>query len=217
MNIVMLGAPGAGKGTYAQRITGKYGMPLLATGDMFRAEMEHQTELGKKITEVMASGKLVPDELTIEIVKKKLSLIKGKGFILDGFPRTIPQAESLDQLLEERGEKVDCVLYINTPKTVIVKRISGRWSCKNCGAIYHTENIPPKVIGICDKCGKALYQRDDDKPEMVKKRFEVYKKDTAPLIKYYEEKGVLYKISGRKKLEDALKDIYTLLDKKTKQ
>jgi len=212
MNILMLGAPGAGKGTYAQRIEGRYGLPILATGDMFRQEMANKTELGKRITEIMESGKLVPDDITIEVVRKKLSLMK-KGFILDGFPRTIPQAESLDKLLEERGEKLDYVFYINTPKSLIVKRISGRLSCKNCGAIYHNENLPPKVIGICDKCGKALYQRDDDKPDKVKIRFDTYKKETAPLIKYYERKGLLYKINGKKKLEDALKDICTILDK----
>jgi adenylate kinase len=212
MNIVMLGAPGAGKGTYAQRITAKYGLPVLATGDLFRHEMENKTELGKQITEVMESGQLVPDEITVELIKKKLSLIRN-GAVFDGFPRNVQQAESLDKLLEEKGEKVDYVLYINTPKSVIVKRISGRLYCKNCGAVYHAQNIPPKVIGICDKCGKALYQRDDDKPDKVKLRFETYKKETAPLIKYYEKKGMLRKISGKKPLEDALKDIYAIIDK----
>ncbi|MBW3016879.1 adenylate kinase [Candidatus Woesearchaeota archaeon] len=213
MNIVMLGAPGAGKGTYAQKINAKYGMPVISTGDIFRAEMANKTELGKKITQVMESGQLVPDELTNQVVKKKLMLMK-KGFILDGYPRTVPQAEFLDDVMKEKDEKVDFVLYVDTPKDLIVERLSGRLSCKNCGAVYNIPNLPPKIKGVCDKCGKALYQREDDKPEMIEKRFDTYQKETEPVINFYEEKGILHTIDGNQELKKALADIFEILGNK---
>jgi adenylate kinase len=213
MNILMLGAPGAGKGTVAQRIHSKFGLTVISTGDLFRTEMENKTELGKKITKVMESGELVPDDLTIELVKKKLKLIK-KGFVLDGFPRTIEQAKALDGIVEKRDEKIDFVIFIDTPKDVIIERISGRRICKKCGAIYHLQNVPTKVKGVCDKCGKALYQRDDDKPEVISVRFDEYEIETEPLIKFYTEKGNLHRIDGTIGVKKIMEEVSQILGNK---
>jgi adenylate kinase len=215
MNIIMLGAPGAGKGTYASRITSKYGLVQISTGDLFRNEVEKKTELGKKLKKYLDAGQLVPDEVTIEILKKKLAMIKGKGIIFDGFPRTVEQAKALDVILEEREIQIDYVLYINTPKELIIERISGRRVCKNCGAIYHTKNIPPKIMGVCDKCGKALYQREDDRPEVVSERFDKYEEVTRPLVNFYKKRKILHEIDGTKELDVVLKGIFSVLDEES--
>jgi len=197
MNIVLLGSPGVGKGTYAKRISKIYDIPQISTGDMFREAIKNKTEIGLKAKEYMDKGELVPDDVTIGIVEERLKKDDCKnGFMLDGFPRTIPQADALSDIIT-----VDKVLDFTASDEVIIDRLSGRRVCKNCGAIFHIRNIVPKVEGICDNCGGELYQRDDDKPESVKKRLDVYKKQTAPLIGYYKEKKLLADIGADKPIE----------------
>ena len=192
MKIIMLGAPGAGKGTQAKRIAEKYGIPHISTGDIFRANIKEGTELGMKAKEFMDQGLLVPDEVTIGML---LDRIKKEdcvnGYVLDGFPRTIPQAESLTKALEEMGQKIDYAVDVDVPDENIVSRMSGRRACITCGATYHVQFAPPRQRGICDKCGAELVLRDDDKPETVQKRLTVYHEQTQPLIDYYRRAGVL--------------------------
>lgn len=214
MNLILLGAPGAGKGTQAKIIMDKYGIPQISTGDMLREAVAKGTELGKKAKEFMTQGKLVPDEIVIGIVKERLAQKDcEKGFILDGFPRTLAQAEALDKMLAEMGKKIDAVINVNVPEEEVVKRIVNRRTCKNCGAIYHLIYNPPKKPGICDKCGGELYQRDDDKEETVRERYRVYKKNTEPLIDYYKKKGILYDVDGTKDIEGVKKEVLEILEK----
>ena len=214
MNLILLGAPGAGKGTQAKLIVSKYGIPQISTGDMLREAVANQTELGKKAKEDMDKGELVPDEVVIGIVKERLAQPDcERGFILDGFPRTLKQAEALDKILDELGKKIDAVINVAVPEEEIVKRIVNRRTCKKCGAVYHLIYNPPKEPGKCDKCGGELYQRDDDKEETVKERLRVYKAQTEPLIDYYSKKGLVYNVDGTKSIEGVFEEIEKILDK----
>ncbi|MCQ4153310.1 MAG: adenylate kinase [Archaeoglobi archaeon] len=214
MNLILLGAPGAGKGTQAKFIVEKYGIPQISTGDMLREAVAKGTELGKKAKEFMSQGKLVPDEIVIGIVKERLRQKDCEGgFILDGFPRTIAQAEALDRIMAEMGRKIDAVINISVPEEEIVRRIVNRRICRKCGAIYHLIYDPPKRPGICDKCGGELYQRDDDREEVVRQRFAVYRKSTQPLIDYYRKRGVLYEVDGTKDIESVKSEILSILEK----
>ncbi len=213
MNLILLGAPGAGKGTQAKFIVEKYGIPQISTGDMLREAVAKGTELGKKAKEFMNRGKLVPDDIVIGIVKERLRQKDcERGFILDGFPRTIAQAEALDRIMTEMGKKIDAVINISVPEEEIVRRIVNRRICRKCGAIYHLIYDPPKKPGICDKCGGELYQRDDDREEVVRQRFAVYRKSTQPLIDYYRKKGILYEVDGTKDIESVKSDILSILE-----
>nr|5G40_A Chain A, ADENYLATE KINSE [synthetic construct]5G41_A Chain A, ADENYLATE KINSE [synthetic construct] len=212
MNLVLMGLPGAGKGTQAEKIVEKYGIPHISTGDMFRAAIKEGTELGLKAKSFMDKGELVPDEVTIGIVRERLSKDDcKKGFLLDGFPRTVAQAEALDNILSELGKKLDYVINIEVPKEELMERLTGRRICKTCGATYHLIFNPPKVEGICDKDGGELYQRADDNPETVANRLDVNMKQTQPLLDFYEEKGVLRNIDGQQDINKVFADIKALL------
>ncbi|MBO5552370.1 MAG: adenylate kinase [Lachnospiraceae bacterium] len=212
MKIVMLGAPGAGKGTQAEKIAEQYGLPHISTGDIFRKNIKEGTELGKEAKGYMDAGKLVPDELTVRMLLDRVSGDDCRaGYILDGFPRTIPQAEALDSELVKLGEQIDFAVDVEVPDENIIKRMSGRRACSKCGATYHTEFIPPKKDGICDECGGELTIRDDDKPETVKKRLEVYHEQTQPLIDFYEKKGVLHTVDGTADAADVFEAIRAIL------
>ena len=212
MKIIMLGAPGAGKGTQAKMLAEKYGIPHISTGDIFRANIKNGTELGAKAKEYMDKGLLVPDELVVDLIMDRFKADDCKnGYILDGFPRTIPQAESLTAALKENGEAIDFALDVEVPDANIVNRMAGRRACLKCGATYHTEFAAPKKEGICDKCGSELVLRDDDKPETVQKRLEVYHEQTHPLIDYYKKKGVLHAIDGTLSMETVFKNIVDIL------
>jgi len=208
MIIVLFGPPGAGKGTQAVRISEMLSIPHIATGDIFREAVKKRTELGKKAEEYMKKGELVPDEIVNGIVRERISQPDcSNGFILDGYPRTLNQAEALDKMLAEMNRKVDLVLNIEASEENIIKRLSNRRVCKKCGAVYHLITNPPKKDGICDKCGGELYQREDDKEEVIRNRLKVYHKQTEPIIKYYEEKGVLVNIDGNKSIEEVWNQI----------
>ncbi len=212
MKIIMLGAPGAGKGTQAKQIAGKYSIPHISTGDIFRANIKNGTELGKKAKEYMDQGLLVPDELTCDLVVDRIGQDDCKnGFVLDGFPRTIPQAEALTDALNKLGEKMDYAIDVDVPDENIVKRMSGRRACLDCGATYHVVSIPPKKEGICDACGNKLVLRDDDKPETVQKRLDVYHEQTQPLIDYYKKAGILKSVDGTQPMEDVFAEIVKIL------
>lgn len=212
MRIVLLGPPGAGKGTQASAIVSKYSIPHISTGDIFRENIKNGTELGKKAKEYMNKGLLVPDELVVSIVKDRLTKEDCKdGFLLDGFPRTVKQAEALDDELKAMNLKLDKVINIEVGKEILIERAVGRRICKNCGATYHVKFSPPKEENTCDKCGAELYQRDDDKVETVEKRIEVYTKQTQPLIDYYDKKGLLLNIDGTKSIEEVFNDIVASL------
>ena len=212
MKIIMLGAPGAGKGTQAKRIAEKYTIPHISTGDIFRANNKEGTELGKKAKTYMDQGLLVPDELVVDLVVDRVQQSDcSNGYVLDGFPRTIPQAESLDAALAKLNDKVDYAINVEVPDENIIKRMSGRRACVACGGTYHIEHIPPKVEGICDTCGKELVLRDDDKPETVKKRLDVYHEQTQPLIDYYNGKNILKEVDGTQDMSDVFNDIVKIL------
>lgn len=212
MKIIMLGAPGAGKGTQAKKIAAKYNIPHISTGDIFRANIKNGTELGKKAKVYMDQGHLVPDELTVDLLLDRIHKDDCKnGFVLDGFPRTIPQAEALDKALTALGEELDRAIEVNVPDENIVKRMSGRRACLNCGATYHIVHAPSKVENICDVCGGELVLRDDDKPETVLKRLGVYHSQTKPLIDYYKEEGILETVDGTAALDDVFKAITAIL------
>ena len=212
MKIVMLGAPGAGKGTQAKMIAEKYMIPHISTGDIFRANIKEGTELGKKAKTYMDKGELVPDELTVKILLDRVAQEDCKnGYVLDGFPRTIPQAEVLDKALTELGDHIDYAIDVNVPDENIIKRMSGRRACLTCGATYHIEHVPPKKEGICDACGNELVLRDDDKPETVKNRLDVYHKQTQPLIDYYTEKNILKTVDGTVDMMDVFGAITSIL------
>ena len=212
MKIIMLGAPGAGKGTQAKKIAGKYGIPHISTGDIFRANIKNGTELGKKAKTYMDQGCLVPDELVVNLVVDRISEEDcANGYVLDGFPRTIPQAEELDQALIERNDSLDYAIDIEVPDENIVNRMSGRRACVGCGATYHIINAAPKKENICDVCGGELILRDDDKPETVLKRLSIYHEQTKPLIQYYEEKNILEVVDGTLGLDDVFKSIENII------
>lgn len=212
MKIIMLGAPGAGKGTQAKKIAEKYSIPHISTGDIFRANIKNGTELGKKAKTYMDQGLLVPDELVVDLVVDRVGQEDAKnGYVLDGFPRTIPQAEALDKALAGLGEKVDYAIDVDVPDENIVRRMGGRRACVGCGATYHMEYAPTKVEGICDTCGKELILRDDDKPETVLKRLGVYHEQTQPLIEYYSGKGVLKEVDGTQPMDDVFAAIVKIL------
>lgn len=212
MKIIMLGAPGAGKGTQAKQIADKYSIPHISTGDIFRANLKAGTELGKKAKEYMDKGLLVPDELTCDLVMDRIAQDDCKnGFVLDGFPRTIPQAEALDAALTKINQKMDYAIDVDVPDENIINRMSGRRACLNCGATYHIVSIPTKVEGVCDRCGKPVVLRDDDQPETVKKRLEVYHAQTQPLIDYYKKQGILKSVDGTQPMETVFNAIVEIL------
>lgn len=207
-----MGLPGAGKGTQAEQIVEKYNIPHISTGDMFRAAMKNNTELGRKAKSFMDNGDLVPDEVTNGIVRERLSEDDAKdGFLLDGFPRTVEQAQELENILSDLGTELDAVINIDVEKDVLMKRLTGRWICRTCGKTYHEIYNPPKVSGKCDLDGGELYQRDDDKKETVEKRLNVNMKQTKPLLDFYSEKGKLHNINGEQEIKDVFVDVEKIL------
>ena len=212
MNIVLMGLPGAGKGTQAEKIVEQFHIPHISTGDMFRKAIKEGTKMGLEAKSYMDKGLLVPDEVVIGIVKDRLGEDDcNNGFLLDGFPRTVAQAEALDSLLEDLDKKIDHVISINVDKDALVSRLTGRRICKDCGATYHLIYNPPKVEGICDKCGGELYQRDDDKEETVLTRLDVNIKQTEPLLNYYEDKNVLRNVDGDQDIDEVFLSIEKIL------
>lgn len=212
MKIIMLGAPGAGKGTQAKKIAEKYQIPHVSTGDIFRSNMKEGTELGMKAKAYMDQGALVPDELTIGMLMDRIAKEDCKnGYVLDGFPRTIPQAESFKNALSENGQKIDFAVNVDVPDENIISRMAGRRACVACGATYHIVYNPPKTEDVCDVCGQKLILRDDDKPETVKKRLAVYHEQTQPLIEYYDKEGVLANVDGTQDLNKVFSDITAIL------
>lgn len=213
MKIIMLGAPGAGKGTQAKIIASHYNIPHISTGDIFRANIKEQTELGQKAKGYMDKGLLVPDSLTCDLVMDRIAKDDCKnGFVLDGFPRTIPQAESLTKALSSKGQKMDFAIDIDIDDKSIVNRMSGRRACLSCGATYHIKYNPTKIEGVCDTCGAKTVLRDDDKPETVQKRLSVYHTQTQPLIDYYKKQGILQSVNGNKDMNDVSKDVLAILE-----
>ena len=207
MKLIFLGPPGAGKGTLATRVSKEYGIPQISTGDIFRDAIKRETELGKKVKEIVGRGDLVPDELTVSLVRERLGQPDaGKGYILDGFPRTIPQATALGEF-----QKIDAVVNFTITDSIVIQRLSGREVCKTCGSIYHVTNMPSKVKGVCDKCGGVLSTRPDDTLESITNRLEVYKKQTEPLIQFYREKKILRDIDSSKSPDDTLVQIRAIL------
>ncbi|MGV3486998.1 MAG: adenylate kinase [Tuberibacillus sp.] len=212
MNLILMGLPGAGKGTQAERIVAKYGLPHISTGDMFRAAIKEGTELGIKAKSFMDAGGLVPDDVTIGIVRDRLGKADcHKGFLLDGFPRTTAQAEALDKLLAEMDRKIDAVLYIDVDRDSLLERLTGRRICSQCGATYHVTLNPPKEPGVCDKCGGELYQRDDDSKETVKTRLEVNEKQQQPLLDFYKKRNCLKEINGDQEIDDVFASVENIL------
>lgn len=213
MKIIMLGAPGAGKGTQAKKIAEKYSIPHISTGDIFRANIKEGTELGKKAKEYMDKGALVPDELVCDLVVDRISQEDAKnGYVLDGFPRTIPQAEALDAALSKINEKVDYAIDVDVPDDNIINRMSGRRACVACGGTYHIVFNPTKAEGVCDACGGQLILRDDDKPETVKNRLKVYHEQTQPLIEYYTKKNILKSVDGTQDMSKVFDSIVAILE-----
>ena len=212
MKIIMLGAPGAGKGTQAKMIAEKYAIPHVSTGDIFRANIKNGTELGMEAKKYMDQGQLVPDELTVKILLDRVAQDDCKnGYVLDGFPRTIPQAKVLDDALNKLNEKIDFAINVDVPDENIVRRMSGRRACVGCGGTYHIEHVPPKKEGICDTCNSELILRDDDKPETVLNRLKVYHDQTQPLIDFYTAKGVLKEVDGTVDMKDVFNAIVEIL------
>src|SRR5699024_2256746 len=214
VNLILMGLPGAGKGTQAEKINEKYNIPHISTGDMFRLAIKEGTELGKKAKEYMDQGDLVPDEVTVGIVKERLSKDDcKKGFLLDGFPRTIAQAESLQEILEDLNEEIDYVVNVEVPEEKLVERLTGRRVCPSCGTTYHVVYNPPKEEGICDRDGSKLIQRDDDKPETVKNRLAVNLEQTQPLLDFCKERGYLVTVDGDQDIDDVFGDIQSKIEK----
>ncbi|MCQ6281424.1 adenylate kinase [Bacillus sp. EB600] len=212
MNLVLMGLPGAGKGTQAEKIVDQYGIPHISTGDMFRAAMKEGTELGLQAQSFMDKGELVPDEVTIGIVRERLSKDDCRnGFLLDGFPRTVPQAEALENILANLERKIDYVINIDVDKSILVERLTGRRICKNCGATYHLIFNPPAAEGVCDRCGGELYQRADDNAETVQNRLDVNIKQSKPLLDFYEAKGYLRTLNGQRDISVVFADVKQLL------
>ena len=213
MNIILMGLPGAGKGTQASEIVKKFPIPHISTGDMFRKAIKDETDLGKEAKSYMDRGELVPDEVTVGIVKERISEDDAKkGFLLDGFPRTIEQAEALNNIMSELDREIDAVINIEVPEEELMNRLTGRRICENCGTTYHLVFNPPKVDGICDIDGGKLYQREDDNPETVSNRLSVNVKQSKPILEYYNEKGVLKNIDGSKDIEEVTNDVIDILD-----
>lgn len=212
MKIIMLGAPGAGKGTQAKLIAEKYGVPHISTGDIFRANIKNGTELGKEAKKYMDKGQLVPDQLTVKILLDRVAQDDcSKGYVLDGFPRTIPQAEVLDEALTKLGDKIDYAINVDVPDENIINRMSGRRACVTCGATYHMVHVPPKQEGVCDTCGNELILRDDDKPETVKNRLTVYHEQTQPLIDFYTKRNILKTVDGTRDMQDVFQEVVAIL------
>jgi adenylate kinase len=210
--IVLLGGPGAGKGTQAERLAQTLGIPQVSTGDLFRENLKKETELGQLAKGYMERGELVPDEVTVAMVRERLSRRDaGGGAILDGFPRTIEQAESLAGILEELSAELAVVPYIKVPEDVLLARLAGRWTCRQCGAMVHQLFSPPQVAGVCDRCGGELYQRPDDTPETQRHRIEVYFDQTAPLIDYYRAKGLLVEVDGERDIETVQAELLSVV------
>ncbi len=212
MKIIMLGAPGAGKGTQAKLIADTYGLPHISTGDIFRMNIKNGTQLGMEAKKYMDQGLLVPDELTVRILLDRVGQEDCKnGYVLDGFPRTIPQAEVLEEALAKQGDRIDYAINVEVPDENIIKRMSGRRACLSCGATYHIEHVPPKKEGVCDDCGQPLVLRDDDKPETVKNRLRVYQEQTQPLIDFYTKKGILRSVDGTQDMQDVFAAIRAVI------
>ena len=214
MNLILMGLPGAGKGTQAERIIAEYKIPHISTGDMFRAAMANETALGLEAKSYMDKGELVPDAVTNGIVKERLAESDtDQGFLLDGFPRTLDQAQALDQMLTELGKKIDAVIEIHVPEEILVDRLAGRYMCRDCGATYHKVFNPTKVEGTCDRCGgHDFYQREDDKPETVKNRLAVNVKSSEPILAYYKEKGLLQSIDGNREIDAVFADVKKIIE-----
>lgn len=213
MKIVMLGAPGAGKGTQAKQIAAKYGVPHISTGDIFRANLKEGTELGLKAKVYMDQGQLVPDSLTLELIMDRFAKDDCRnGYVLDGFPRTIPQAEALTQALKDNNDRLDYAIDVDVPDENIINRMSGRRACAKCGGTFHIKYNPTKVEGICDLCGGELYIRNDDKPEIVTKRLAAYHEQTQPLIDYYRNEGILKTVDGTQDVDKVFEDIVAILE-----
>lgn len=211
--VVLLGGPGAGKGTQAERLSEALGIPQVSTGDLFRENLKNETELGLLAKGYMERGELVPDEVTVGMVRERLSRPDAApGAILDGFPRTIAQAEALESLLIDLGNELAVVPYIKVPEDVLLARLAGRWTCRKCGAMYHQLFSPPKKAGVCDKCGGELYQRPDDTPETQRHRIEVYSDQTAPLIDYYRRKGLLVEVDGRPGIDEIQAELLGVIE-----
>ncbi|WAA09412.1 adenylate kinase [Fervidibacillus albus] len=212
MNLILMGLPGAGKGTQAEKIVEKYGIPHISTGDMFRQAIKEETELGLKAKSYMDKGELVPDEVTIGIVRERLSKDDCEnGFLLDGFPRTISQAEALEQMLNELNKQIDSCIHIEVDQEILMERLTGRRICKSCGATYHLVFNPPQQSGVCDKCGGELYQRADDNAETVQNRLEVNMKQIQPLLDFYDQRGRLRTVDGKQDIREVFSDIETIL------
>lgn len=209
MILVFLGPPGAGKGTQAKLLSQRMGFLHLSTGDLLREAVKNQTPLGKKAKEYMDRGELVPDELIVQLIEETMP--KDGNVILDGFPRTVNQALALEEMLKGKGEKISKVLFFDVPDEVIIDRLSGRRVCSKCGAVYHVKYNPPKVEGACDLCGGSLVQRDDDREEVVKKRLEVYRKQTQPLIEFYQDRGIIYRLDAEKGVEELFEEVKGLV------
>lgn len=209
-NLVLLGPPGAGKGTQAEKLTAEFALPHISTGDIFRAAIKEQTPLGKKAQKYLDRGELVPDEIVIEIVAERLRRPDtNDGFLLDGFPRTVPQADALADFLAAEGRQLTAVINITVPPEVLVKRLSGRRVCRQCGAVYHVETKREKQAGVCDQCGGSLYQREDDREEIVRNRLEVYFRQTEPLIRYYRKAGILMEVNGDRDIAGVYQEVVT--------
>jgi len=209
MILVFLGPPGAGKGTQAKLLSQRMGFLHLSTGDLLREAVKNQTPLGKKAKEYMDRGELVPDGLIVQLIEETMP--KDGNVILDGFPRTVNQALALEEMLKGKGEKISKVLFFDVPDEVIIDRLSGRRVCSKCGAVYHVKYNPPKVEGACDLCGGSLVQRDDDREEVVKKRLEVYRKQTQPLIEFYQDRGIIYRLDAEKGVEELFEEVKGLV------
>lgn len=209
-NLVLLGPPGAGKGTQAEKLSAEFALPHISTGDIFRAAIKEQTPLGKKAQKYLDRGELVPDKIVIEIVAERLRRPDtNDGFLLDGFPRTVPQADALADFLAAEGRQLTAVINITVPPEVLVKRLSGRRVCRQCGAVYHVETKREKQAGVCDQCGGSLYQREDDREEIVRNRLEVYFRQTEPLIRYYRKAGILMEVNGDRDIAGVYQEVVT--------
>ena len=213
MIVILLGPPGAGKGTQAKRLEERYGLVQLSTGDMLRAERKSGSALGRKVQAIMDSGRLVSDDIIIDLIADRIDRLASKGVILDGFPRTVPQAEALDRMLRDKGLKLDRVIEMTVDEAALIDRIAGRFSCARCGASYHDRNHQPKVQGVCDVCGsKEFVRRGDDNPEAVKTRLEAYRRQTAPILPYYRNKGILRQVDGMAEIDSVGRQIEAILN-----